>query len=92
MAADTRVRRLLPRLLPYLGPMSTRGRPDCPAHLQSLDRATLGSMSDEDLDAVAEHVCFPFEVYLESPWLPDNYTVDALDFLARYHRRVPLRR
>ncbi len=91
MDSSPRVRRLLPLLLPHLAPMTRQGCQGCPEHLKQLE-AALGNVSDEDLDTLAEHVTFPFEVYLESPWLPENHTVNSLDFLARYFHRAPLRR
>ncbi len=34
MASDVRVKSLLPRLLPHLGPLATKGFPECPAQVR----------------------------------------------------------
>ncbi len=63
-----------------------------PRQLEQLERLTLDTLSDEDLDLLSDHITFPFEVYLDSPWLHENYTIQVLEFVGRYYGRVPLRR
>ena len=52
--------------------------------------ALLSGASKHDLSNVQEHVMFPFELYLEKPWGPENVTIQVLKFIEDYHKRVPV--
>ena len=91
MSPDNQLPQLLPRFLPPLKALTEPHRHGKDARTLIAGLAALVSRSsDNELACLQDHVMFPFEMYVEKPWGPENITIQVLQFIEDYHKRVPV--